>query len=63
MLFTPVVQVEFDRAEYSVSEDAGFVNINVVKTGQSETAVTVGVATVDGTATGTHNHAVCNLLL
>ena len=44
--------MEFDRVEYSVSEDAEFVSINVLKTGQSAIAITVEVATADGTATG-----------
>ncbi len=45
-------QVKFSAPTYSVSESAGNVSITVVRTGGTASAVTVGYATANGTATG-----------
>ena len=47
-----VVTVEFDPISYTVSESVGFVNITVVKRGQTTQTVSVDFSTADGSATG-----------
>ena len=48
----PDVLVEFDPTSYSVSESGRFVNITIVKLGQTTQTVSVDFSTADGTATG-----------
>ena len=48
----PDVLVEFDPTSYSVSESGRFVNITIVKRGQTTQTVSVDFNTADGTATG-----------
>ena len=48
----PDVIVEFDPTRYSVSESGRFVNITIVKRGQTTQTVSVEFTTADGTATG-----------
>ena len=47
-----VVTVEFDPVSYTVSESDSFVNITVVKRGQTTQTVSVDFSTADGSATG-----------
>ena len=44
--------MEFDPTSYTVSESGGFVNITVVKLGQTTQAVSVQFTTAGGTAIG-----------
>ena len=44
--------VEFDPASYTVLESGRFVNITIVKRGQTTQTVNVDFSTADGTATG-----------
>ena len=47
-----VVTVEFDPVSYTVSESDSFVNITVVKRGQTTQTVSVDFSTADGSAIG-----------
>ena len=48
----PDVLVEFDPISYTVLESERFVNITIVKRGQTTQTVSVDFNTADGTATG-----------
>ena len=48
----PDVLVEFAPSSYTVSESGRFVNITIVKRGQTTQTVSVDFSTADGTATG-----------
>ena len=51
-LFHAVVQVGFDPTAYTVNEDAGLVNLRIVKLTTAGIPVSVNLSTVDGSATG-----------
>ena len=48
----PVVTVEFDPTNYTVSESDRYANITVVKRGQTAQTVSVEFSTAGGSATG-----------
>ena len=50
--FPSDVLVEFDPTSYTVLESGRFVNITIVKRGQTTQTVSVDFSTADGTATG-----------
>ena len=51
-VFHAVVQVGFDPTVYAVDEDAGLVNLRIVKLTTAGIPVSVNLSTVDGSATG-----------
>ena len=42
----------FNQSVYSCNEDAGFIQIELVLSGESSTDITVEVSNTDGSATG-----------
>jgi hypothetical protein len=55
--------LEFDLANYSISEAGSVVTLTVNRTGGSDGVVSVDVATIDGSATATQDYTAANATL